>query len=218
MFIDAIRMSKGRISNLERQFFDTPITFIHVLALASRRKDNEPDPPEWLIGDLECRRRATQAALSVLDQIRGLPGMDSNDNICEKNLLSWTNEVRRLCVQHGREQSGDYYIGKILSNAPAGDDKIHPCLPVCNVMEKIVSQEAAAGFVYGIRHPGGLPTVRWGEMQEESELANKYRKWSKVRATTHTQLSRILEDIAKTYEGDVARWNTDLRTRDRLED
>ena len=219
MFINVIRMSKGWITNLERQFFDTPISFMQVLALTSRRKDNKPDPPEWVISDLEYRSRVAQDAFSALDQIRGLPGMDSNDTINEEYLLSWINEVRRLCVMHGREKSGDYYIGKILSNAPAGDDEVRPCLPVCNVLEKIASQNVAGGFVSGIRHPDGLPTVRWeGEIQEERELADRYRKWSRVRAITHPFVSSLLEDTAKSYEGDVARWNTDLRTRERLDD
>ena len=217
IFIDAIRMTKGHIPNLELQFFDTPITFIQVLALAFRRKDKKPDPPEWVVSDLESRSRAAQDAFSALDQIRGIP-MGSNDTINEEYLLSWINEVRRLCVLHGREEIGDYYIGKILSNSPAGDDEILPCLPVCSVLEKIASQNVADGFVYGIRHPGGLPTVRWGEMQEERELAERYRAWSTVRAITHPFVSSLLEDIAKSYEGDIARWNTDLRTRERLDD
>ena len=218
VFIDAIRMSKGPITNLERQFFKTPLAFIEVLVIASPSKDNKSDPPEWVIDDLDIRRRAAQDAFSVLDQIRGLPGLDGDDTVDEEYLLSWINEVRRLCALYGREEIGDYHIGKILSNAPTGDDGIQPCLPVCDVMEQIASRPVGEGFVHGIQHPGGMPTVRWGEMQEERELADKYRNWSKVRAPTHPYVSSILEDIAKSYEGDVARWNTDLRTRDRFDD
>ena len=219
MFIDAIRMSKGRITNLELQFFDTPITFIQVLALAFHRKDKKPDPPEWVINDLEVRNRAAQDAFSVLGQIRGLPGMDSNSTIDEEVLISWINEVRRLCVLHGREEIGDYYIGKILANAPAGDDEIHPCLPVCDVMEKTASRKLGEGFMAGVEFPDGYVKVRWeGEIQKESEHIDRYREWSRVRSITHPFVSRLLEDIAKYYEGDVARWNIDMRTRERLDD
>lgn len=219
MFIDAIRLSKGRITNLELQFFDTPTTLIQVLALAFRRKDRKADPPDWVISDSEVRKRAAQDAFSVLDQIRGLPGMDSNGTIDEEVLISWINEVRRLCVLHGREEIGDYYIGKILANAPAGDDEIHPCLPVCDVIEKTASRKLGEGFKAGVEFPDGYVKVRWeGEIQKESEHIDRYREWSRVRSITHPFVSRLLEDIAKYYEGDVARWNTDMRMRERLDD
>lgn len=219
MFIEAIRLTKGRITNLEHQFFKSPISFIQVLALVERRKDKKPDPPEWEIGDSEVRNRATQDAFSVLDQIRGIPGIDSKDTIDEEYLLSWINEVRRLCVLHGREEIGDYYIGKILANAPADDDEIHPCLPVCDVMEKTASRKLGEGFKAGVEFPDGYVKVRWeGEIQKESEHIDRYREWSRVRSITHPFVSRLLEDIAKYYEGDVARWNTDMRTRERLDD
>ena len=39
-----------------------------------------------------------------------------------EGLFDWLTEVRRLCVEHGREKIGDQMIGELLSKAPADED------------------------------------------------------------------------------------------------
>ena len=52
---------------------------------------------------------------------------------------------------------------------------------------------------------------------QERDLAAKYLAWAQVRRFEYPFVGRILDAIAKGYERDAARMDTDVRVRQRLE-
>ena len=115
-----------------------------------------------------------------------------------------------------RTDIADVCIGKMLSCAPVGKDGVWPCEPVRDTMEEIQSESMMKGAHTGIYNSRGF---HWrGEGGEpERELADKYRKWSKALQVTHPFVaSKLLMGLAKTYEHDASREDTEAGIRRRL--
>lgn len=215
LYIDALELSEHGIPNLERQLAQSPDLFMQVLALAYPYHDHGKDPTELRTEDSEKHSRLTWSALCLLDQIKHVPGSKEDNRISAETLSDWITEVRSLCAEHDRVEIGDQVIGQILSRAPAGEDGIHPNVSVCEVMEKIASDHIAEGFIIGVRNQREDVWRGSGEEQER-ELVVKYRNWAKQRAFDHPYVSRVLENIASSYEQEAAWWDAHREIENRL--
>ena len=218
MFITALEDSKHGIPNIERQIAESPALFVQVLAHAFKRNDDGQDPPEWRIENPKRRDDLAIAADSLLDQIERIPGTESEGTVNAEKLLDWIEEARRLCAEHGRVEVGDRKIGEFLSKAPAEEEGGWPCLPVCEVMERIASQQIGDGFEIGVLNGRGVYSrgIDEGGAQEH-ELAAKYRGWAQQRAFNYPYVSSILERIAANYDQEAKWEDTKVEIRKRLD-
>ena len=215
LFIDALDDSEHGIPNLEDQIANSPLSFVHAVALAYKRSDEEDDPPEWRIEDLEKKRALARAAHRLLDQIKKIPGSDENGEIDESALRTWLVEVRGLCREHSRLAIGDQQLGQLLSQAPAEKDGLWPCREVCQVMEEIASEEIAKGFLIGVYNSRGVHRRGEGGDQERA-LAAKYRAWAERLHFDYPYVGSVLERIASSYDHDAAQEDTEAKVRKRL--
>ena len=218
MFITALEDSKHGIPNIERQIAESPALFVQVLAHAFKRNDDGQDPPEWRIENPKRRDDLAIAADSLLDQIERIPGTESEGTVNAEKLLDWIEEARRLCAEHGRVEVGDRKIGEFLSKAPAEEEGGWPCLPVCEVMERIASQQIGDGFEIGVLNGRGVYSrgIDEGGAQEH-ELAAKYRIWAQQRTFDYPYVSSILERIAANYDQEAKWEDTKVEIRKRLD-
>ncbi len=216
MFIEALRWSKHRIPNLERHIAESPLFFVQVLALMTKRDDDGEDPPEWRTWDPE-RGTARTSPYSLLDRINHLPGTSGDGKIDIQTLADWVTEARRLCADHGRAKIGDHYIGQLLSRASAEEDGSWPCLPVCEAMERNASSAMGQGFRTGVMNARGVTMRELGEGgAKERELAEKYRDWASRRAIDCPYISNILEGIAAFYDWNAKREDDEAKIEERL--
>ena len=219
MFITALDHSEHGIPNLERQIAESPTLFAQALALAFKRNDDEQDPPEWRIEDPERRSELAFAAYDLLRRIERIPGTGLDGEVDAEALLNWMTEVRRLCAEHGRVEIGDEMIGQLLSKdkPPAEGNGGWPCLPVCEAMERIASQQIGEGFNIGVFNGRGVSSRGMDEGgAQERELAAKYRGWSELRAFGSPYVSRVLESIAASYDQYAKREDAEVKIRKRL--
>ena len=199
-FLRSLDDSEHGIPNLERHVAEAPIFFVRTLALAFKRRDGREDPSDLRIEDQERRAALAPSAFDLLNRIGRIPGSGSDGKIDPGALTSWVIEVRRLCAEYGRAENGDWYVGQLLSKAPAGEDGSWPCPPVCETMQKIVSPEICEGFIAGARDARGAYFRDPDEGgRQERELANRYRKYAELRAIDYPYVSAILERIADSY-------------------
>ncbi len=203
--------------NLEKKIEDSPKLFVQVLALAFRRSDGGEDPPEWSVPD-DQRAMLANAAFSLLDNMKRIPGTDQEGVINESRLKNWIESVRTLCSKHARKDIGDQTVGQILSLCPAGDDGVWPCEPVRRVVEDIESEHIAIGMSIGVRNARGTTLRGIGDGgDQERDLAAKYRDWSKRLSFEYPYVAKLLEDIAGQYDYDAQFWDRreeiDKRTR-----
>jgi addiction module HigA family antidote len=215
-FISALSHSKHGIPNLERRIAELPIVFVQAVALLYKRHDGgEEDPPEWRIEDPERRAAVASAMHRLLDQIRRIPGTDSEGTIVVGKLTSWLNQVRELCARYGRAEIADNCLGQLLSKAPPEDTGVWPCRPVCEAMEQIASQDIAQGFMVGV-HNGRGAHFRGEGGGQERELAAKYRGWSQQLAFDYPYVSSILEQIAASYDREAEWHDSESKVSKRL--
>ena len=215
LFVEALDHSEQGIPNLERQIAQSPTLFVQVLALVFKRSDKGQDPPEWGIENLRRRGGLTSAAYSLLCRIGRIPGTGEEGKINAEALLSWITEVRRLCAEHGRIETGDEMIGQLLSKAPADEDDSWPCHPVCRAMERIASRHIGIGLNNGIVCGRG-PQLRDESGGQERELATKYRGLARQRAFDYPYVSSVLERVAADYDHQAEWWDTEAIIERRL--
>lgn len=215
LFISALHHSEHGIPNLEQQIAESPAIFVQAVAIVFKRTDDGQDPPGWHNDDPKKAAAAATAAFQVLEQIRRVPGTQTDGKIDTEVLRQWVTEARRLCAEHGRADIGDERVGQILSRAPSEESGLWPCRPVCEVMESVASEHLGRGFHVGVRNARGVHARQPGGDQER-ELAAKYRAWAHQLAHDYPYVASVLEDIASSYDRDAEREDSEAMVNKRL--
>lgn len=215
MYLDALHQSEYGIPNLERELVKSPSFFMELLALIYRRDDGGEDPPEWRKLDAEGRRSIATQAYRLLESAKRIPGTQDDGTIDAKKLKDWIEEVLGLCKKFGRLVVGEHAIGQLLAKSKHGADGIWPSEPIREVLEEVGTKEIAVGMSIGLYNLRGVHWRGPGGDQER-ELAAKYRGWSKIIAVSSPFTSRLLEEIAKSYDHDAAWHDMDANIRKRV--
>jgi addiction module HigA family antidote len=203
------------IPNLERYIEAHPEVFVQAVAWTYKRKDGAIDPPEFQVPSERLTSMA-ERGYKLLEAIERIPGHNDLDELETTRLSKWVADVRQSSAALSRGDVADICIGKVLSCAPIGTDGIWPCEPVREVMEEIQSESMMSGAHTGVYNSRG---VHWrGEGgDQERELAEKYRSWSEALQVSHPFVaSKLLMNLAKTYDQEASREDTEAGIRRRL--
>ncbi len=85
-------------------------------------------------------------------------------------------------------------------------------------MESIASEDIARGFEIGIYNARGAVSRNLEEGgEQERELSARYRAWAQRLAFAYPYVASILERIARLYDRDAEREDTEVRVMKRLE-
>jgi hypothetical protein len=171
--------------------------------------------PNGASEDKERKEAAFSASYALLGKIKRIPGTGDDGVINASSLKEWVTEVCSLCVKYGRARIGDQKIGQILAGAPAGDDGIWPCKPVRDVLEEIGSPDIAIGGSVAVYNSRGVHARGEGGDQER-EIAEKFRNWSRQLAFEYPYVANLVAQIANSYEHDAMREDSDAAVRRRL--
>lgn len=213
-YIEALTGNDLGIPNLEKGLAESAGLFVRVVALVFKRDDGSEDPPEWRADDDD---RRGLAAYRLLQKAARIPGTDPDGKVDVEALRQWVAEARRLCNEHGRTDVGDRQIGQLLSRGPSEEDGSWPCRSVCEVMEAIASPEIASGFEIGVYNGRGVVSRSLDEGgAQERALSGKYQAWARRRAFDYPYVADVLERIAKGYDLDAEREDSQVRVWKRL--
>lgn len=203
------------IPNLERYIEAHPEVFVQAIAWAYKRKDGGTDPAEFQVPEERVKNMA-ERGYKLLEAIERIPGHDDLGELKADRLAKWIAAVRQASAELSRAEIADLCIGKVLANAPVGEDGVWPCEPVRQVMEDVESESMMQGAHNGVYNSRG---VHWrGEGgDQERELAEKYRKWGQALQVSHPYVSsKLLMELARTYEHEANREDTEAGIRRRL--
>jgi hypothetical protein len=103
----------------------------------------------------------------------------------------------------------------LLAKSKPGTDGIWPSESIREVLEEVGTKEIAVGMSIGLYNSRGAHW-RGPSGDQERELAAKYRGWSKTIAVNSPFTSRLLEEIARSYDRDAEWHDTDANIRKRL--
>jgi hypothetical protein len=203
------------IPNLERYVEAHPELFIQAIAWTYKRKDGATDPADFQVPPERVSTMA-ERGYKLLDAINRIPGHNDLGELEVDRLAKWLAAVRQSSAELSRADIADICIGKVLSNAAVGKDGVWPCEPVRDVMEEIQSEPLMQGAHTGVYNSRGAHFRGEGGGQER-ELAAKYHRWGKALQVSHPFVaSRLLMGLAKTYEQEATREDTDAGIRRRL--
>ena len=203
------------IPNLEKYIEAHPEVFVQAIAWAYKRNDGGTDPEEFRVPPDRVKTMA-QRGFKLLESVSRIPGHNEIGVLTGKDLAKWIAAVRQSASNLSRADIADINIGKVLSNAPVGDDGIWPCEPVRQVLEDIQSEAMMRGMHTGVYNSRG---VHWrGEGgDQERELAAKYRTWGQALQSSHPYVaSKLLMELVRTYEAEASREDTEAGIRRRL--
>lgn len=203
------------IPNLERYVEGHPEVFIQAIVWTYKRKDGGKDPAEWNVAPEDVQRFA-ERGYKLLEAVERIPGHDDLGELQADRLAKWIRSVRDACREMGRAEVADISLGKLLSSATEGQDGVWPCEPVRQVMEEIQSEKISQGAHMGLYNARGAHWRGEGGDQER-ELATQYRKWAEALQYSHPFVSStLLMDMAKAYEHEASREDTEAGIRRRM--
>lgn len=202
---------------LMREIADSPESFAQLLAMAFRRKDHVEDWAEWnLPEDQESRQVFAKRAYATLRNANRIPGTNDEGVIDVAKLRDWVAAVRAIAAKHDRVEIADQEIGKLLSRCkPDDEDGLWPCKPVRIVLEEFHEEDISIGMHIGRFNQSGAE-FRTVDSERELRTAAQYRENATKVIDEYPFTGRILMNLAKSYERDAERWDSDDRVRRRL--
>ena len=185
---------------------DDPALFVDLLSRVFRGK-NEPDR----VHDEQAAAQAMHA-WQVLHKWRTIPGLQDDGSIDAQHLDKWVSNARLLLTDLDRDDVGDELIGQLLSGSPNGSDGAWPAEPVRDLVERLGSKDLENGLHIGKLNARGATTrdLYEGGKQERALVAG-YLTWSDQTATRWPRTSRVLREIAASYEREAAREDREAR-------
>lgn len=204
LYIDWLIQIEHGIPNLERQLSESPLLFVHALALIFHRKDGKEDPPELTIHNADLARQRGNSAYAMLSKARRLPGMNDKGELDGQKMRDWIVNARALAVELGRERVVDSQIGQLLAHSPVGSDGFWPHETVREVLEDLGTEDLASSMRIGKQNArGAVWRGRGGD--QEREIAKIYRNAAAASMTKYSFTARLLNELARSYDREAAR-------------
>ena len=138
----------------------------------------------------------------VLSEWRSPPGIDSSTGDVDPVILrSWVLQAHRLLQERGKVETGNRFIGELLSGSPNGEDEVWPAEPVRDLLEELDSRFLEEGLVSGRSMSRGVTVhdLLKGGVQERA-LAKQYGCWARRIEAQWPSTGRVLRSLAALYD------------------
>jgi len=179
-----------------RKLSSEPEAFVDLVCSVDRLPDEKE--PNLVFGVAVPK----EVGYSVLSEWRSPPGVNSSTgDVGHEILRRWVSQARQLLQERGKAETGDRFIGELLSGSPEGADEVWPAEPVRDLLEELDSRFLEEGLVSG-RSMGRGVTVHdpfEGGVQERA-LAEQYRCWARRVEARWPSTGRILRSLASLYD------------------
>lgn len=149
---------------------------------------------------------------------RSFPGENSDGIVDADALNRWVVAVRELAAEEDRSEVADAEIGHLLAYSPFdGEDHGWPSQAVRSVLEQNWSESLSRGICTEHFNKRGAHGVEKGGVQEEA-LRDRARSWAEIAGYKWPKTRRVLDDIARMWEGERKRaleWDEVRKLKDR---
>lgn len=142
----------------------------------------------------------------ILDECKVLPSINKEMELDEATFKAFIKEVRNQSQKIGILDACDRVLGQILSHSPREDDGKSILTIVADVLDLFDAEDLRRGFYLGTVNQRGAHMRDKGGKQERA-LADKYKQYAKPWVISHSHVSQMFEDIARSYESEAKYWD-----------
>jgi hypothetical protein len=179
---------------LHQKLARDPRFFAEVVSLVFRAKEDEPR-------DLTVEEKnKAQRGFELLRSWRTIPGTIEGGVIDVDGLMEWIQQAREQLTGIRLKEIGYEMIGQVLSGSPSGPDDAWPHPAVCEVIERVASEELERGFELGIYNARG---VTWRGVTEggiqERQLQDRFNRLAAAISGRWPRAAAILRRVATSY-------------------
>lgn len=158
-----------------------------------------------------------QIAYAILNSWYLLPWLMPDGNINEEELANWIKEARKKCIETDHITGGDLQIGYLLAHSPSDPDWVWPQISVRNIIEDLNNDVVDKHISCEFQNKRGVtsrsPLEGW---DQERTLVGIYQDMSEKIISLWPRTGLILRDIARSYEHEAKRHDTDANLRELL--
>lgn len=199
------------VPTLHAELAANPSFFVQILSAVYRPKSQKSEPKS----DPD-KARVAENGYRLLSSWTTLPGTDEGGKVDPKKLKAWVDTAIDELREADRLEVGEVQIGHVLAHAPADPNGDWPCEAVREILEILQSKRVEEGFSIEVFNSRGV-TSRSPEAggDQERALAEKYRESATKFASRWPRIAGVLRDLAKTYEHDAKRFDTEAERRRR---
>lgn len=181
---------------LELEVVSNPSFFVELISFVYKPR-NTIQEDEGLTEEQLTNRAIT--AYRLLDKLTLIPGQNQK-NIDVNILRSWISDVQKLFIEVDRIDIGNDQIGKLLSNAPVGNDGIWPHESIREILEEFHNEKIINAFVIGRNNMRGVTMRAYDEGgNQEYALASQYKRDAIALELLFPTTSRILHKMGEDY-------------------
>jgi excisionase family DNA binding protein len=150
----------------------------------------------------------------ILHEWRELPGRLENHGVDAEHLGTWVSAARETFAELDRAEIGDELIGQLLAASPDGEDGLWPAEPVRDLLESIASPHLESGVHTGVVNDRGFTSRGvFDGGEQERDLAARYNELATQASSNWPRTSRVLRQLAKSYEHDARRNDEEAAVR-----
>jgi len=193
---------------LYKSVMSEPSLFAELISYAYKPAHNEAEHGERM--PIAAAERAWQ----VFHACERLPGTQEDGSVDAAKFLDFIDTTRKLCLDADRLAVCDHTLGNILAHSPSEGDGTWPIALIRELLERADMCEMRSGFYYGALNKRGST---WRCLSDggdqERDLAIHYRDMAVRVHCTQPNVAAMLEDIARNYESDGRRHDTEADLR-----
>lgn len=199
------------VQTLHSELATNPEFFVEVVSAVFKphgeKRASDPTPEQ---------ARVAENGYRLLSSWSKVPGVDDDGQIDAEKLKTWVDDALKRLKDADRVEVGAIHIGHVLSYAPADPDGAWPCEAVRELLEELQNEQIEDGLRTQIFNNRGT-TTRSPEAggDQERALAKKYKESASAFAGRWPRIASVLRDLAKTYEHDARRFDSEAERRRR---
>lgn len=195
------------MTELQRELIENPRQMLFAISKTYKPdagQESEPDEQEanWI-----------RACGHLLFYTNLTPGLQRDGTFSEVKFREYVAELQKLASIEGYMKGAQHVLGQLMAYAPETDNGDWPPQCVCEVLDNPQHDRLRGTFETSVRNKRGVTSRSpYDGGEQERTLAEKYQGYADRCQIEFPLTSKVLADIARSYERDALRHDRDAES------
>lgn len=205
-FLALLDDEDARPRTLYRHLAENPEYFCETIRLVYRSQfeTTQEESIEENVSEVDEQKISRiRNAYQLLDHWNSPPGLLSDGNLDEEQMLQWIESVKASCLASGHWKIASFQIGKVFFHAPKDENELW-VEPACRLFDSKDNPEYRRGLEINILNSRGAYWSSGGK--EEIKLAEKWDEIARhAEGKLFSRLAESLRRVSESYRSDAKR-------------